>query len=150
MDQSLMETSVKFWSLVDHVLLEQANIVVNMEQLAVAMMDAAGTTVEHRFHQRESAWQALRRQHGHMTTKTNFGFSWKDQKSLLFLKNLLVDVHQVPTLMVEHAVVKMDAVGISVALQILITMEIALRELVPYGFEIAQQAGGELRFNKMN
>ena len=59
----------------DHVLLEQANIVVNMEQLAVAMMDAAGTTVEHRFRQRESAWQALSRQHGHMTTKTNFGFS---------------------------------------------------------------------------
>ena len=69
----------------------------------------------------------------------------QDPKNLLFHKNLLVDVHQVPTLMVEHAVVKMDAVGISVALQILITMEIALRELVPYGLEIAQQAGGEHR-----
>ena len=72
-----MEISVKFWSLVDHVLLEQANIVVNMEQLAVAMMDAVGTTVEHRFHQKESVWQALRRQRGRMTTKINFGFSWK-------------------------------------------------------------------------
>ena len=63
----------------------------------------------------------------------------------MFHKNLQVDAHQVPTLMVEHAVVKMDVVGISVALQILITMEIALRGLVPYGFEIAQQGAGELR-----
>ena len=69
----------------------------------------------------------------------------QDPKNLLFHKNLLVDVHQVPTLMVEHAVVKMGAVGISVALLILITMEIALRGLAPYGFEIAQQVAGELR-----
>ena len=40
----------------------------------------------------------------------------QDPKNLLFHKNLQVDVHLVPTLMVEHAVVKMDVVGISVAL----------------------------------
>ena len=60
-----------------------------------------------------------------LSTYPNNELHLQDPKNLLFHKNLQVDVLLVPMLMVEHAVVKMDVVGISVAQQTPITMEIA-------------------------
>ena len=72
-----MVTLAKFWNLVAPVHQEQTGFKVLMEQHVVATMDAAGTTAELKFHQKENVYKALRLQHGHMTTKINFGFSYK-------------------------------------------------------------------------